>query len=33
MNPLDADPSALVQVAITLLLACAFGAVLYGYCQ
>lgn len=32
MNPLDSDPSALVQVTVTLLLAMVFFAVLCGYC-
>ncbi len=33
MNPLDSDPSALVQVSLTILLAMAFFAVLCGYCH
>lgn len=34
MDPLEPqDPSAFVQAAVVILMACAFGAVLLGYCH
>ena len=33
MNPLQPDPSALIQFAITFIFACFFAVVLFGWCQ
>lgn len=32
MNPLEPDPSALVQAIVVILAACALAALLFGFC-